>query len=277
MIPVAGIAASKGKETAQALKNDVYVRKWTSVEGKGKKAVAVEHEIHVNPTGILTGVAAGVVAAGAAVLGGALALRFSGKKLEMGEVKHYFMVDTFESTVIGYNTVEDSPAVAATPDETVTYDQYIWALQDLETLRIVRRYEYKVPTPYPPYEAGENEVWKYTTSTRTYTAPGSPAIPAVTHEEPVYGDYVAVVLTKRGVPFGVFRGDDAQAEAVRRALKRAPRAKDNSLTAVSSQVVTAINPITRKRQQSRRWNYYYIAPGLALEDKDGDKWWNPFD
>ena len=182
MIPIAGIAASKGKETAQALKNDVYVRKWTSVQGTGKKAVAVEHELHVNPTGILTGVAAGVAAAGVALVGGALALRFSGKKLNTSGRTVYFMIDQFN-----------------TPD-------------------------------------------------------------------------VCTLLSKRGVPLGVFKGDEPRKDALNAAYKRSPGHILDTGTEVRHQDVIATHPATGKRVHATRYFYRHKVQGFGIEDKEEESW-----
>lgn len=66
---IAALAAKKRKNDAEtglsALKNDIFVQRWSKVVGTGKNRHVVEREIHVNPTSLAIG-AAGTLAVGAA-------------------------------------------------------------------------------------------------------------------------------------------------------------------------------------------------------------------
>lgn len=65
------VAAKAGKSVGEAVKGltgDLYVRRWTSVTGKGKKKKAVEHEARVNVATVLVGAVAAGVGVGTYVL-----------------------------------------------------------------------------------------------------------------------------------------------------------------------------------------------------------------
>jgi hypothetical protein len=100
------IVAGKGKERAtEALKGDIYTRRWTSTAGKGKKKREVEHTVHVNPLGIV--VAGGIATAGALAL--AVAARVAGKGFSTSAPKTAKrIVDEYEPTYEDV-TVVDTP------------------------------------------------------------------------------------------------------------------------------------------------------------------------
>jgi hypothetical protein len=111
---VAPILAAKGLQNAsKPLTGDIYVRRWTTVKGKGKKKKELDHELHVNPVSV--GVAA-LVAAGAAatVAVGLWLTQQKVGKTDQAKTKTRFarLYEAVYETV----TVVDTPA----RDETVT-------------------------------------------------------------------------------------------------------------------------------------------------------------
>ena len=111
-IPLEAIRAVKGKESAQALKNDLYVRKWTSVKGKGKSKKVVEHEAHLNPASVGVGAVGLAVGAGLAGLAAVLALRFGGRKLAEGDAELIRIVRIYSAKTEQVKVV-DTPAIPA--------------------------------------------------------------------------------------------------------------------------------------------------------------------
>lgn len=75
---ITGGAAKKGSEIASnALTGDVYIRRWKSLKGTGKKKRETEHELHVNPLTL----AVGAAAAGVAAVGAGIGLWFMQRKI----------------------------------------------------------------------------------------------------------------------------------------------------------------------------------------------------
>ena len=99
----AGIASS---EVKKALTGDVYVRKWTSSTGRGKKKQLVDHEVHFNPLVI----AGTVVAAGAAATLGMMALWFSQRKLTTTAGKTIIRRVRIYEPIYKMVTIIDTPA-----------------------------------------------------------------------------------------------------------------------------------------------------------------------
>lgn len=100
MLPAALMGAQE--RSTEAVKGDVYTRRWSTVQGKGKKKKVVEHELHVNPGSVGLGAIGLAVGAGVAGLGAALALRFSGKEVKTGDKLVRRMVDEYQPV---YETV----------------------------------------------------------------------------------------------------------------------------------------------------------------------------
>ena len=213
MAQILPIAAGKAKErSTEAVKGDVYVRKWTSVEGKGKKKRVVEHEIHANPGSIgLTAVGL-AVGAGVAVVGGALALRFSGKKLITGAGKMERILRVYDIT---YKTVVDKAAYV----ETINHDgSGHWEANTIESTEPSTIWrdgswihgtwqEGHYDTYYPdiPDPAG-GEHWVVDLNPWVETVSHA----AETHEEPARQR--AVVFSKRGVPIREWKADSIALE-----------------------------------------------------------------
>ena len=282
VLPIlAAKAAGKGSESAQAIKNDLYVRRWATVTGKGKHKKVVDHELHINPVGVALGIAGTAVAAGLTVLGGALALRLSGKKLKLGEATRYFMVDEFGATS-HTETYLISPATAAVPGyyKTESVAVCTWTLIDPERPRDQRVdiVKYDVHVAQAPYPAPEGQYWTHTDSFRSYQV----WVPEVPAQEAVYGErlvwdspLVTSLLTKRGVPIAAFKGEDntdAMVAAVNRATKRVPKYIPGTVENIRAHAITAINPVTRKSQAAMRWVYKYKVVGMSLEDKEDESW-----
>lgn len=72
----AGKAASEG--VGRVLTGDIYVRRWQTVQGAGRKRRTVDHELHVNLVSSAVGLAAGGLALGF----GAVALWLTQRKIE---------------------------------------------------------------------------------------------------------------------------------------------------------------------------------------------------
>lgn len=107
-IPLEG--AKRASKAANALTGDIYVRRWTTVVGKGKKKREVEKELHVNPLMLIgTAVAGGVAVAGAAV-GLWLTQRKVGKAAQAENVR----IMRF------YEPVFEEKTVVITPETTTT-------------------------------------------------------------------------------------------------------------------------------------------------------------
>ena len=258
------LLAAKGAQTAleraNAVKGDIYTRKWETVRGKGKKRAVVHHEMHVNPGSLLVGLAAGVAAAGAAVLGGALALRFSGKQLKAGGNKyHYYMVDEFDSSSKTV-TIVDKPAVAAVPARTETVpEQRIW--REGSWIKGV-------------WQEGHWDI----VPGYTIDIPATPGVPAVTHTETTVTPSVSSLLTKHGIPKRYYTGADGTLLALQMESKQYPKMVLSSNEYIRETRVMSTNPLTRKREGCRRVYYKFKVPGIEIEDKPStDNWWNPFD
>lgn len=175
---MSSIIAAKGAEKAsKALTGDIYVRKWTSVSGKGKHKKAVEHEVRVNA------VTGAVVAVGAALTAGlgmaALWMaqrKLSRKTTDDGDYGHdlVLVLDIYDTT---YKTVTvvDEPAY----DETL----YWQVIRGTPTLISKETYDSLLGTGAVLY----TDVVHYD---------------AVTHEETVVDvPGYAYVKSKRGVPY----------------------------------------------------------------------------
>ena len=63
MIP-AQLAEKAAGKASRALTGDVYVSKWQTTKGKGKKKKVVDRELHINPLLVIAAVGAGVLAVG---------------------------------------------------------------------------------------------------------------------------------------------------------------------------------------------------------------------
>ena len=111
------LAAEAAGKAQKALTGDIYTRRWTEVQGRGKKAKLIENEVRVNPVGIGLGVLALGAAAGAA----ALALWVA--QLRVMPVKE-----------LQYDTYIDSPAVPAV--EAYTEEFHEWVLEFVSDISI---------------------------------------------------------------------------------------------------------------------------------------------
>ena len=295
MIPVLGARAGvKGSQiasnAASAMKNDLYVRRWSTVTGKGKQKKVVDHELHINPVGVAVGAIGVAVGAGLAGLAGALALRYSGKKVVSGEVSKRFMVDEFDA-VYEDQLIVDSPAIAGwtevVVDQAGTPESWseppIWVPET----RIWVEGSYIHGT----WQEGHWDVipghWSqggvYTPSTPQVThSVWHPPVDAVTHTAHVLiTPGTAILLTKRGIPLGVFEGGDTTADAIRMAMKRSTGAVDGSVTLNRTARIIATHPKSRKRVWCNRYYYQFKAKGISLEDKEEDSsgfldWLKPF-
>ena len=61
MIP-AQLAEKAAGKASRALTGDVYVSKWQTTKGKGKKKKVVDRELHINPLLVIAAVGAGALA-----------------------------------------------------------------------------------------------------------------------------------------------------------------------------------------------------------------------
>ena len=87
--PIIAMAGKKASDGAgKALTGDIYTRRWTSTRGKGKKKVAVEHELRANPVSI----GLGLVAAGIAATGAGLGLWLMQRRVKTTDGRHLVLV-----------------------------------------------------------------------------------------------------------------------------------------------------------------------------------------
>jgi len=294
VLPILGAkTAEKGSgiasNAAAGLKNDLYVRKWTTVTGKGKDRKLVDHELHINPVGVALGAAATALAAGAAAFMALGGLRLAGKQAVLGERTARFMIDEFEAeyhtvteTVVDQEAYQNWREVPGpiTPGywregavigwRCMTDGAYL-AVADWNEQWFASHKDHDVVQVF-------DQIWVepvQTTIVEWYT------VPAVTHtvDHKVYdAPNLSVLMTKRGIPTGIFQDARSTEYAVNQAMKRAYKAKPGSLVMVRTQRVRVTHPRTRKQVYASRYFYEYKATGIGIEDKkDTDVWWNPFD
>lgn len=177
------IAAKKGGDALnKALTGDLYVRRWTSTKGTGKKKREIEHEAHVNP--LVLGFAA--VAAGVTAVGAGVALWMMQRKVDVNDYHYiYLIVDQMDTT---YKEVQ----VVVT--EAYTYDRLVWH----EPVY----YTEKIPIAYD--DEGNPIAWKTveTLVTEGYTTTVTETVPAVYETRTVVdkpGYYI--VKNGRGIPY----------------------------------------------------------------------------
>lgn len=101
--------AVKGKESTQALKNDIYVKRWTT-KGRGKhKGQEIVHELHVNAVGAVVGGIGLVVGGAAAAWMGSQALKSTGHRVIRGDKRMLRTLRVY-APVSTTKTVVDKPA-----------------------------------------------------------------------------------------------------------------------------------------------------------------------
>ncbi len=178
MVPFAAKAAQNASQVASsALTHDLYVKRWTSTKGKGKKKKVVDHELHINPVSIA--ILGGAATLGVAAVG--LGLWLSGNKAKLGGTK------TVKRIVDEYQAVMETVTVVDTPAQTVIIpasDDQIWVPS-------------MTKADWLQWDAGH-----YVT---VHHAASSYTVPAVTHtEERVKTAMKTVVMSNRFVPHGTY-------------------------------------------------------------------------
>lgn len=121
---VAPILAAKGAQNAaNALTGDIYVKRWTSVHGKGKKKKEVDHELHINPLTALAAAALGAGALATAAVGLWLTQQKVGKKMSGDTVLPKLKVRYARLYEGVYETI--TTVVVDSPAHEETYTTYI--------------------------------------------------------------------------------------------------------------------------------------------------------
>lgn len=259
----AGRAVS-GSLAASGLKNDIYVRKWTSVRGKGKDKRSVDHELHVNPVAVgvgLVGIGIGTaVAAWAAVkafksTGHRPVITDDGKTVTR-------IIDEFEAV---YKDREVLVSEAVADERSVLMCE--WRLYFEPGIYMAARHVYDDGEHHnePPYPAPAGQLWKHFRDYTLLIAEGRPAVYET--QRVLVRDGIYTLLSERGVPLGTYDSFDV---AVRQITKRHPKAKLDTLQEVRTGTVRAKHPKTGKTVDCVRHWYQFKARGWAVEDSGKD-------
>ena len=161
--PIIAMAGKKASDGAgKALTGDIYTRRWTSTRGKGKKKVAVEHELKANPLSV----GIGLLAVGGAALLAGVAVWATQRNVEATPGKDMVrIVESFDATYKTVTVVEQPAYTTTYPIETPIYEEVCVKWDVIEGRRVCVEYD-KVQVGV----------------TVTY---GTTTVPAVTHEEQV--------------------------------------------------------------------------------------------
>lgn len=177
------IAAKEGAEALnKALTGDIYVRRWTSTTGKGKKKREVEHEAHINPL-VLIGTAVG---AGLAAVGAGLTLWTVQRKVDLNDGHDItLIIDQIDTT---YKDVQ----VLTRPED--TYTKTIWHEPVYYTENLPIAYDDEGnPIAWKTVETLVTEGWL---ETITETAPAYYVTKTVVDKPGYY-----MVRNARGIPY----------------------------------------------------------------------------
>ena len=195
--------AVKGAQSAQAaLQHDLYVKKWTSTKGKGKKKKIVEHELHINPVSVA--ILGGAATLGVAAIG--LGLWLSGNKMGLKDGKTIKRIVDEYQAVMQTVTVVDVPAVPGKPAwnevRTGTAPNYIKVRVDKNGMQREEAEAFGIHWVFDHLE--ERYIGEKTT-TYSFYHDAEPGTPAETHtEDRVKTAGKTVVMTNRFVPRGSY-------------------------------------------------------------------------